>query len=39
MKPSRIKDLRLVESDLESKVVKIVFTAPGDDADLGTCKF
>lgn len=34
--PSRIKDLRVIESDLESKVVKIVFTAPGDDSDLGT---
>ena len=36
IKPSKIKDLHIVESDLESKIVKLVFTAPGDDADLGT---
>jgi hypothetical protein len=36
--PSKIKDLRILESDLESKVVKLGFTAPGDDADLGSGK-
>lgn len=33
--PSRVNDLRVVDIDYYKKYVKISFTAPGDNYDLG----
>ena len=34
--PSRIRDLRITELNLENKTVTLNFTAPGDDGELGS---
>lgn len=39
MKPSTIKDLRVSNLDTTNKLLTVKFTAPGDNADLGTGKF
>jgi hypothetical protein len=36
IKPSTIKDLRVADLDLNNHLVTLKFTAPGDNADLGT---
>ena len=36
MKPSTIKDLRVYKLDTKNQLLTLKFTAPGDNADLGT---
>ena len=38
-KPGRVNDLRVDEIDYGKKQVKMSFTAPGDNLDLGRGKF
>ena len=39
IKPSKIKDLRVANLDLDNKLVVFKFTAPGDNGDIGNGSF
>ena len=37
--PSKIRDLKVVDIDYRNEFVQLGFTAPGNDYDVGRCKF